>query len=276
MATYAVGDLQGCLTPLRRLLDQCNFDPATDRLWLVGDLVNRGPHSLETLQFLFALRGRVTAVLGNHDLHLLSLAAGTPLKVPPDLVPVLHAPDAGDLLSWLAHLPLLVRAPLDTDSGTEDMLLVHAGIPHCWTLATAQALTTEVAETLAEPNRATAFLRQMHGNHPGCWDDALQGIDRLRAITNYCTRMRFIESTGRLEFTTKAGPKSAPAGFRPWFEWPRDPDDDCTIVFGHWAALAGETGLANRIALDTGCAWGQRMTMMRLEDRRQYWCDCQP
>ena len=274
MATYAVGDIQGCYQSLQRLLEQVNFDPAADRLWAVGDLVNRGPESLNVLRFLKSLGSQFSAVLGNHDLHLLALSEGikNPAKAP-TLQQVLEAPDCAELLGWLKQWPLVHFETVNQC----DYLMVHAGIPQKWSIEQVLQRAEEVATVLRGENRVR-FLREMYGDFPDQWYSGIEGYDRLRLITNSLTRMRFTNAEGVLELTTKTGPETAPSGYQPWFSYPRQPDEYTHILFGHWAALDGNTGGASmnsRIhALDTGCVWGKTLTMMRLEDRQLFSTDC--
>lgn len=268
MATYAVGDLQGCLSPLKNLLALVQFDPARDTLWLVGDLINRGPESLATLRFVYRLRERVRCVLGNHDLHLLAVAeAGRTPGKGDTLEEILAAPDRDQLLGWLREQPLLHHDP------ALGFTMVHAGIPPQWDLAQAQACAREVEEVLRGPQRQ-AFLASMYGNTPDLWDATLEGIERWRLITNYFTRMRFCSSDGRLELKTKEGPGAPPAGYAPWFSYAQRATRDDRIIFGHWAALEGKANTPNVYALDTGCVWGGAMTMLRLEDQHIFRCQC--
>ncbi|HSG89274.1 MAG TPA: symmetrical bis(5'-nucleosyl)-tetraphosphatase [Pseudomonadales bacterium] len=271
MATYAVGDVQGCLEPLRDLLDQAHFDPAQDRLWLVGDLVNRGPDSLDTLRFVRDLGDAAVTVLGNHDLHLLAIALGGHAPRRKDtLDAVLAAPDRDELIAWLRTRPLLHHDP------ALDAVMVHAGIPFLFSLAAAKALAREIEATLRGPS-GRAFFEVMYGNEPACWRDELTGFDRIRAGVNYFTRMRFIDDAGALEFDSKEGADTAPAGYFPWFER-LHPDftapDGCRILFGHWAALEGRGVPAGLVALDSGCVWDRCLTLLRVEDGRRYHCDC--
>ncbi|GAB3109372.1 symmetrical bis(5'-nucleosyl)-tetraphosphatase [Aestuariicella hydrocarbonica] len=268
MATYAVGDLQGCLEPLQCLLNKVQFNDDRDQLWLVGDLVNRGPQSLETLQFLYERRDNVVAVLGNHDLHLLAVAYGHRLPSDSDtLDDILITKKSERLFRWLRQLPLL---------HTDDKLgftMVHAGIPPQWTLNKAQKRAREV-EAILQSYLFDEFLSHMYGNQPAIWDGKLKGPDRWRIITNYFTRMRFCDSQGRLELQAKSGASKAPKGFAPWFSHPKRKTRDDKIIFGHWAALEGYTGTENVYALDSGCVWGGHMTMFRLEDEHYFYCDC--
>lgn len=259
MATYVVGDIQGCFDALRRLLDNAGFDLAHDHLWSVGDLVNRGPDNLSTLRFFRDLGERGQVVLGNHDLHLLAVEAGARKSGRKDtLQDVLQAPDAEELLNWLRHQPLLHR------SGP--YVLSHAGVPHIWNTAEADSYTSEVTAQLRQPDYRD-FLQHMYGDQPDRWSAQLAGWDRLRVIVNYFTRMRFIGMAGNLDFAAKESAEEAPAGMRPWFDYPRQDTDRYTVfLFGHWAALNGKTGKPRFIALDTGCIWGGHLTMLRLDD----------
>ena len=259
MATYAFGDLQGCFGALQRLLERIDYKPDQDQLWFAGDLVNRGPESLECLRFVRDLGPNAVTVLGNHDLHLLAVFhLGSPLKRSDTLQSVLDAPDANALLSWLGQQPLVHY------DQTNNWCMSHAGLPPQWSAAQAVALSDEVSRALnADP---VTFFQQMYGNQPDVWQDTLQGADRLRVIVNYLTRMRFIDDQGHMNLTAKEGPETAPEGFRPWFEYPRA-SADTRLLFGHWAALEGQTHQQDIQALDTGCVWGGRLTAMRLEDQ---------
>lgn len=269
MATYAVGDIQGCLTPLLKLLDSVEFEPQHDTLWIAGDLVNRGPDSLEALRFVKHLP-HVKMVLGNHDLHLLAVAHGArKLSKKDTLNPILQAPDRDELLAWLLGLPLVHH---DVELG---VTMVHAGIPPIWDVATAVLRSREVEAALqGDRASATAFFNHMYGNTPSQWSDSLSGNDRLRMITNYFTRMRFCDSEGRIELQTKEGPEAAPPGFAPWFAHAPHRCKDSFLVFGHWASLMGKSDRSNFVALDTGCVWGGQLTMLRLEDKQRFAIAC--
>jgi bis(5'-nucleosyl)-tetraphosphatase (symmetrical) len=245
---FAIGDLQGCHDEFQRLLAAIAFDPACDRLWLAGDLVNRGPKSLETLRLCYQLKDVSTIVLGNHDLHLLAVAfGGHKPKKKDTLQNLLDAPDAAELCGWLRQLPLL---HFDEQ---RNAMLVHAGILPAWSIQEALTYAAEVTATL-QGKGFTEFLKVIYGNKPDHWDPKLKGHSRLRVITNVFTRMRFVSRTGALDMNNK-GPASKPsAGFVPWFDCPRA--DSCQIFFGHWAALEGNTGKPQFRALDTGCVWG--------------------
>ncbi|MFT5117691.1 MAG: bis(5'-nucleosyl)-tetraphosphatase (symmetrical) [Kiritimatiellia bacterium] len=264
MATYAVGDLQGCLKPLKTLLKKVNFKPRLDTLWLTGDLVNRGPQSLETLRFIYQMRDSVITVLGNHDLHLLAIAAGAKKPSPSDtLDDILHAPDCETLMTWLRQQPLLHH------DKTLQYSLVHAGIPPQWTLKKAIKRAKEV-ESILRSDQCNRFLSNMYGNEPCCWEKGLRDIERWRVITNYFTRMRFCSTEGTLELTSKSSIHHAPKGYAPWFEHLNRKTYHDRIIFGHWAALEGQAYSENVFALDTGCVWGNVMTMMRLEDQEMF------
>jgi len=269
MSVYAVGDLQGCLQPLQCLLKEVAFDPAKDRLWLVGDLVNRGPQSLATLRFLYAMRDSLICVLGNHDLHLLAVAHNRErLKKADTLQEILDAPDRDELLNWLRQQPLLHY------DAERDTLLVHAGIPPQWTLSKALKRAAEVQDALRDDTRLPLFLEGMYGNQPARWDKGLRGIERLRVITNYLTRMRFCSADGSLELKSKEGLDSAPAGFAPWFSYANRKTRKHKIIFGHWAALEGRCSQPNLFALDSGCVWGGAMTLLNLDSGAKHLCHC--
>ncbi len=270
MATYAVGDLQGCLTPLRCLLGEVKFNPRKDRLWLAGDIVNRGPESLDTLRYVYNLGGAVTAVLGNHDLHLLAVAHGFRLPGRGDtLSHILTAPDREQLLAWLRQQPLIHHDP------QLGFTMVHAGIPPQWSLKKALKRAAELQEVIRGDD-FYAFLATMYGNRPSCWDKSLQGFDRWRVITNYFTRMRFCNAAGRLELGNKSSPANAPRGYRPWYAHLQRKTRRHKLIFGHWAALEGNIDLPNLYPLDTGCVWKGGLTMLRLEDEAWFTCDCEP
>ncbi len=268
MATYAVGDIQGCYQPLCRLLEQVRFDPAKDTLWASGDLVNRGPRSLEVLRFLRSMAPRARTVLGNHDLHLLARARGRQHAYPSDtLGEVLAAPDCQELLDWLRQQPLLLRAK------KENWILVHAGIPPQWDLEEAEARAREV-ETALRGEDCDVFLAEMYGDMPTMWDDSLDGTERLRLITNYLTRMRICTAEGQLLSSFQGRAEEAPPGYRAWFAHPGRKTRQQRILFGHWAALQGQADAENVYALDTGCVWGHRLRCLRLEDERSFEYNC--
>ncbi|HQQ62099.1 MAG TPA: symmetrical bis(5'-nucleosyl)-tetraphosphatase [Pseudomonadales bacterium] len=267
MATYVVGDLQGCLDPLRELLDQVHFDPAIDQLWLTGDLVNRGPASLACLRFVKNLGASAVTVLGNHDLHLLAIArAGLAHKRKDTLDDILNAPDRDALLDWLRQQPLMFV------DDTKKVALVHAGIFPGWTLAQAQQCAREV-EAVLQSGRCVEFLRAMYGDEPDNWSDGLKDVDRWRFITNAFTRMRICATEKKhvnaLQLRYKEDVENIPKGYVPWFTR-FQPPPGWRILFGHWAALLAETGVDNIIALDSGCVWGRFLTLLRLDDGAQF------
>ena len=266
MARYAVGDLQGCFDPLRRLLDRVHFDPASDRLWSTGDLVNRGPQSLQCLRFFRELGAGARVVLGNHDLHLLAVAAGIrTLKRSDTLQPLLDAPDAAELLAWIEDQPLFYREA--------DYALVHAGLAPQWTLDDAARLAAEVSTALRGKERE-AYLQGMYGDEPDRWSEALTGPIRWRVITNYLTRMRVVTADGALNLAFKDAPEEAPKGYMPWYEAPARRSAGSRIIFGHWASLMGRSRRTDAIALDTGCVWGNKLTLFALDTGEYYSCDC--
>ncbi len=266
MATYAIGDIQGCYDSFRRLLETCRFDPGADRLWLVGDLVNRGPRSLETLRYVRALGHRAITVLGNHDLYLLMIAYGGARKRGRDdtLQPILEAADREELLNWLRHQPLCYCEG--------DYCLVHAGLLPQWTTEQAESLGREVQAALSGEGFGE-FVANMWGSEPAAWSDELTGWARLRVIVNAMTRMRFCTPEGGMEFTSKGETANAPQGYLPWFEAPRRKSANRVLVTGHWSAL-GLKLLPNLLALDSGCLWGNHLTAIRLEDRQLFQVSC--
>jgi bis(5'-nucleosyl)-tetraphosphatase (symmetrical) len=261
MSHYAIGDIQGCHAELCQLLEFVGFSPAHDRLWLVGDLVNRGPGSLAVLREVRALGDSVVTVLGNHDFHLLTVAAGHTKPHRRDTIaPILEAPDRDELLHWLQRRPLVVTEG--------ELMLVHAGLLPSWTPAVAQSLSREVEAVLSSES-ADSFQRVLNGDEPRAWSDDLAGFDRLRVVVNACTRMRFCTAGGDMEFKEKRGREAAPDGYRPWFEHEARASAGKTIVCGHWSTL--ELKLApNLLMLDSGCLWGGPLTAIRLPDRRVY------
>ncbi|MDH4555312.1 symmetrical bis(5'-nucleosyl)-tetraphosphatase [Pseudomonas sp. BN417] len=270
MAAYAVGDLQGCLDQLKCLLERVRFDPARDRLWLVGDLVNRGPKSLETLRFLYSIRESLVCVLGNHDLHLLAVAHNIErLRKADTLREIIDAPDSAELLDWLRRQKLLHH------DEERDIAMVHAGIPPQWTLKKALKRAAEVEEALQDDARLPLFLDGMYGNEPDKWDKDLHGAARLRVITNYFTRMRFCRVDGTLDLKSKEGLDTAPPGFAPWFSIPGRKTRGQKIIFGHWAALEGKCDEPDLFALDTGCVWGGAMTLLNIDSGERQSCSCE-
>lgn len=268
MATYIVGDIQGCCDELQQLLVLADFDKQHDELWIAGDLVARGPKSLETLRFVKALGDSVRIILGNHDLHLLATWQGIHTAKDNDqLAPLLNAPDCDELLHWLRLQPLILRHP------EHDFVMVHAGISPQWTIKQAQALALEV-EAQLHGEQFKTLLNNMYGNQPNGWSETLTGDDRLRFIINVFTRMRYCFLDGSLEFKNKLGPEQTDNSvMRPWFEI-ATLDKSSPILFGHWAALLGKVDDAGIYALDTGCVWGNSLTMLRWQDKKIFSLAC--
>lgn len=265
MATYAIGDIQGCCTEFQQLLERIRFDPVADRLWLVGDLVNRGPDSLGVLRLVKSLGESVVTVLGNHDLHLLAVADGAvELHRSDTLQEILSAPDRDELLNWLRSQPLM--------HVEGDYVLVHAGLLPSWTVAQAQRLAHEIEVVLHSKHYHDFFLR-MYGNRPTRWQDDLTGHKRLRVVTNALTRMRICTAEGEMEFKFKGEEKNIPQGYFAWFNVPGRASVEATIICGHWSAL-GLKVEQRIIALDTGCLWGGPLSAIRLEDRQLFQVSC--
>lgn len=266
MATYAIGDLQGCFYPLLRLLEKINFDPSTDRLWLAGDLVNRGKHSLETLRFVRSLGDTAISVLGNHDISLITAFHG--LRKPhKSLTPLIDAPDYPELIYWLASRPIL---HVDRQLG---FAISHAGIPPQWDMPTAESCAREIEQELTSPNPGE-WLAQVYGDLPDSWDSNLPKVERHRYILNAFTRMRFCREDGSLDFEAK----NHPSHYRhsgveklkliPWFEYPIRHNLGLTVLFGHWSTL-GYHSDNKVIALDTGCVWGGQLSAIRIDTNNQ-------
>lgn len=268
MALYAIGDVQGCNAPLLALLERIHHVDPQARLFFVGDLINRGPQSLEALRTVRTLSeatDRVQVVLGNHDLHLLAVAHGIRQPHRSDtLQEILQAPDRDELLDWLRRQPLA--------HWEDGYLMVHAGVLPQWSVAQTLALAGEV-ENMLRSEDWIDFLRHMYGNAPARWDDGLQGVARLRCIVNGLTRLRFCQPDGSMEFAHSGGPDAAPPGYLPWFDVPGRKTAQDTVVFGHWSAL-GVLQRSGLIGLDSGCVWGGQLTAVCLEDRRVLQEDC--
>jgi bis(5'-nucleosyl)-tetraphosphatase (symmetrical) len=259
MAVYAIGDVQGCYDPFRKLLDRLQFDPAADTLWLVGDLVNRGPKSLKTLRFVKSLGDAAITVIGNHDLHLLAVAAGTVRNSRrfASLQKVLKARDRDELLDWLRHRPL---AHYDESMNT---LLVHAGTHPSWSARQTLARAAEVEEVL-QGSRFEELLDKMYGNTPSLWIDELRGYKRLRVIINCLTRIRMLTKDLHLNLSYSGSPWGARKSLLPWYAFPDAAWTGTRVVFGHWSSL-GLIALPELISLDTGCVWGRQLTAVRLD-----------
>lgn len=263
MSDYAIGDIQGCYEPLMRLLEHIRFNDREDRLWFVGDLVNRGPDSLKVLRVIKQLPLKPVITLGNHDLHLIHAIFAPELsKANTDdtLSEVLSAFDREELGHWLRQHPFLYH------DESLNILMCHAGICPLWDIETAKACALELGQQLSGSD-FKLFLATMYGNYPNGWQDHLKGADRARAITNYFTRMRFCNEKGELQLSYKGTLQNAPSDLYPWFAVPGRKFIAPDIVFGHWAALQGQCPLPNIYAIDTGCLWGGRLTALRLQDR---------
>ena len=261
MSLYLIGDLQGCNTPFHRLLEKIDFSPSRDTLYLLGDLVNRGPDSLGVLRTLAALGDAAQCLLGNHDLHLLAIWHGVRKPGRKDTAQsVLQASDGPALLDWLRHRAMAIHR--------HGWLMVHAGVLPQWTTAQTMALAGEVEQALRGPELKD-FLSTMYGNAPVQWRDELEGADRLRVVVNALTRLRFCTVEGEMEFASSEGADKAPSGYKPWFELPSRATREQVMAFGHWSTLVtdtpGATGLRhNTLPLDTGCVWGGCLTAARL------------
>jgi bis(5'-nucleosyl)-tetraphosphatase (symmetrical) len=269
MSTYAIGDIQGCYTELQRLLELIQFNPQKDVLWCTGDLVNRGPNSLEVLRFFNGLKERAIVVLGNHDLHLLAVAEGHTkyLKPRDTLTPILEAPDREELLDWLRRQPFLHH-----DAELE-FTMIHAGIPPQWDLLQARQCAVEVEQALRSQNYQE-YLANLYGNEPKKWDDKLTGWERLRFITNCFARLRYCTAKGKLTMKKKGAPSfELNDKEQPWFWWPNRASRDMQIIFGHWSTLGYYAG--NGVyGIDTGCLWGGALTALRLEDKQVFTLPC--
>jgi len=274
MALYLIGDVQGCDTPLQRLLDDIAFSPSRDTLVLLGDLVNRGPASLAVLRRVQRYGAAAQSLLGNHDLHLLGVAYGARKSGRKDtLQEVLAAPDRGALLDWLRHQPMALHRRI----GGGDLLMVHAGVLPQWSVADTLAAAAELESVLRGPALGD-FLQTMYGNEPTQWNDALSGSARLRVIVNALTRLRFCSAEGVMEFETKDGSAAAPAGYMPWFDVPGRRTAAATVAFGHWSTL-GWKSRPDLLSTDTGCVWGGCLSAVRigptLQDRELIQVRCE-
>lgn len=264
----AIGDVQGCFQQLQALLEKIKYDPSRHQLWFTGDLVNRGPHSLETVRFIKTLPADTVCVLGNHELALLAVADGAvPFRVEDTFKPILEAPEREVLLQWIRSWPLLHHDP---HSG---FTLTHAGIFPLWDLTQASKLAREVEVVLTGPNYQ-AFLQHMYGDFPQFWAESLQGWERLRFITNAFTRMRFLTPQGGLNLSAKGTVEQYPHEV-PWFYFPNRRNAQEKIIFGHWAALEGKCDVPNVYALDTGCSWGKCLTALCLGSNQRVSVPCQ-
>ena len=266
MSIYAIGDIQGCFDDLLRLLDTLSFNENTDQLWFAGDLVNRGPKSLETLRFVKSLGKSAITVLGNHDMHLLAASCLPKIANKKDtLSQVLEAPDRDELIHWLRHQPLFHY--------NDDFCLLHAGLPPQWDFKKTQKMAL-LAEQVLKGSDYQDFLKQMYGNKPNIWSASLKGVSRLRFIINCFTRMRYCDVNGRLDFANSGPLGSQPKELLPWFEVPKRKNADMRVIFGHWSTLGYYEG-QNCYAIDTGCLWGGQLTAIKLgEQVERFSIDC--
>jgi len=264
MATYAIGDIQGCYQSFRKLLKKIQFDPQKDQLWLTGDMINRGPNSLATMEFILKYQSSIRCVLGNHDLHFLAVANHCQNASEKDtFTDILNSNMRDEIIYWLSKQPLVIY---DKNLNT---LMVHAGLPFYWSEKRALKFSKEVSLVLQSP-AAYQYYVSMYGNTPDTWSRSHKGIDRLRFITNAFTRMRYCHLDGRLELKVKSALNKRPKHLIPWFEL-ENTRYKGNIVFGHWASLQGYSPYPNIHALDTGCVWGGKLTAMRLEDKKRFW-----
>jgi bis(5'-nucleosyl)-tetraphosphatase (symmetrical) len=259
VSTYVVGDIQGCYQELVALLDAVNFDASEDHLWVAGDMINRGPDNLATIELLRQIPN-IQIILGNHDLHFLAVALTDRKPSRSDtIIDLLSSEQLNEITEWLRLQKLAFY------SEAFDLLVVHAGIPHTWTIKQALGYASEV-EAVIKSNQHLMFFEQMYGNEPTQLALELTGMDRWRVITNYFTRLRFCAADGSMELITKTD--IAPPGYAPWFEFPRQ--EASRILFGHWAAIEGKTSSKQFVALDTGCVWGRELSALRLEDNKLF------
>ena len=262
MAIYAIGDVQGCFDELQALLARLDFGKR-DRLWFVGDLVNRGPKSLEVMRFVRDLGDRAITVLGNHDLHMVAAQLTGKLKKKDTFEDVLEAKDRDELLAWLRALPLI--------HAEGDWVLVHAGLPPQWTVDEAVEICAEASEQIASARGDRFFLDHMYGDEPDQWSNTLRGWPRLRFVINCCTRMRVCTPQGNVDLSYKGPPGHTPDGLIPWFMVPGRRSASSTVLFGHWSALGRVHWLESKAyGLDTGCVWGRELTALRLDDRKLF------
>ncbi|MDG6777478.1 symmetrical bis(5'-nucleosyl)-tetraphosphatase [Thiomicrorhabdus sp. zzn3] len=271
MATYVIGDLQGCFDELQALLQQIDYRPETDHLWFVGDIVNRGPKSLECLRFVKQLQqqGQAQMVLGNHDFHLLAAYSGLKRfqSKSDTLDPIFEAHDAPELIDWLRHQPLMVSHPV------YEAVMVHAGIPPQWTISEAQSHAKEVEAHLQAEDWQTFVTEHLFGSEPNRWNDTLGGWERIRYIVNAFARMRYCDADGELEFKLKSAPGQHDTPYQPWFVFDNRKNKTHEIFFGHWSTL-GEIDAYQVHATDTGCLWGGKLTAYCLETRKRHTLAC--
>ena len=270
MSNYAVGDIQGCYGEFRDLLGKINFDPNKDKLWLVGDLINRGPNSLETLDYIFNIKESCNIVLGNHDLHLISVSENLrEIQELDTLDEILKSKNLYKYIDWLKSLPFIYQEIVKTTKGEINFFMSHAGIPPHWSLNKASLISEELSLNLQE--NTEFYLSNIYGNFPSSDNESISEKDKLKVNTNYLTRMRFCNDKAELNLKEKGGLNTRIKGFKPWFYYKREFDEENTrISFGHWAALRGETGKQKFIATDTGCVWGYELTAIELETGKRF------
>jgi bis(5'-nucleosyl)-tetraphosphatase (symmetrical) len=267
MTTYAIGDVQGCFYALERLVQQLQFNPLKDRLWFVGDLVNRGPQSASVLRYIKQLGDAAVTVLGNHDLHVLAVAAGcVPAREKDTFHDVLTAPDCDDLVEWLRHQPLLYKEA--------DIALIHAGLLPQWSVKDADTYAKDVQSILQSADHRSFLTALYDDKRARRWSSGMTGMDRLVVIAKVLTRLRICTVEGKMDLSFKRPPEQAPSGYLPWFQVPNRLNTDATILFGHWAAL-GLHIQDNVMGLDSGCVWGRQLTAVRLEDRQVFQVSCE-
>ena len=274
MANYAIGDIQGCFDELIILLDKIKFETDKDQLWICGDLINRGPKSLESLEFLYSIRKNCYITLGNHDLHFLAVAEEViEISDSDTFQEILKNENLDIYLNWIKEIPFHHIGKIKNNGKTRSYVMTHAGIPPHWTKKDLKKYSLELNETLQGPESLN-LLKNMYGNEPNHPSRCVTEMDRLRLHINYLTRMRFCSSDGSLDLKNKGKAFDAPSGMKPWFDWNlKILKDPVHLLFGHWAALEGVTGKKNITALDTGCVWGKKLSALRLEDNRIFSCN---
>ena len=274
MANYAIGDIQGCFDELMNLLHKIKFKTDRDQLWICGDLINRGPKSLESLEFLYSIRENCFITLGNHDLHFLAVAEKViEISDSDTFQEILENRNLDIYLNWIKELPFCHIGQIKNNGKTRSYVMTHAGIPPHWTIEDLKKYSQELYKTLQGPE-ALNLLKNMYGNEPNHPSKCVTEMERLRLNINYLTRMRFCSRDGSLDLKHKGKAIDAPSGMKPWFEWNlKILQDPIHLLFGHWAALEGVTGKQNITALDTGCVWGKKLSALRLEDNRIFSCN---
>ena len=272
MANYAIGDVQGCFLELKGLLDLINFDSSHDKLWFVGDLINRGPDSLRTIEFIYGIKDSCHIVLGNHDIHFLAIADDLRKPFKEDtLNELLESKNLNQYKKWLKEQSLLYYEDIQCQEGNKTYLMSHAGIPPHWSWQEALEAADEIKEALNDENLYRDYLENIYGNLPNKSHPDLNRIERMRLNTNYLTRMRFCKIDGELELETKGISSIEPQGFKAWFKHPLKVErENLHLIFGHWAALGGKTDNENITAIDTGCVWGYKLSAYRLEDSKVF------